>query len=156
MSVTFPSPIRWWRRGGWYAYDANGNRTPDPAVTQIIEDTRAAKGIQPRSFTQEQIQLRLLAVMANEGAKELSEGIALRPSDIDLAFVNGYGFPRLKGGPMHAADTLGLATILTEIKAAHATAGAGSEPAELLAQLAAEGKTFADWQKASAPKGGNS
>ncbi|MFG1266285.1 3-hydroxyacyl-CoA dehydrogenase NAD-binding domain-containing protein, partial [Xanthobacter aminoxidans] len=132
-------------QGGWYAYDANGTRTPDPAVMQIIAEARAAKGIQPRSFTPEQIQLRLLAVMANEGAKELAEGIALRASDIDLAFVNGYGFPRLKGGPMHAADTLGLATILTEIKAAHATGGAGSEPAELLAQLVAEGRTFADW-----------
>ncbi|MFG1240728.1 3-hydroxyacyl-CoA dehydrogenase family protein, partial [Xanthobacter autotrophicus DSM 597] len=95
-------------QGGWYAYDAAGNRTPDPAVTQIIAQARAAKGIVPRAFTQEQIQLRLLAVMANEGAKALAEGIALRPSDIDLAFVNGYGFPRLKGGPMHAADALGL------------------------------------------------
>ncbi|NMN60262.1 3-hydroxyacyl-CoA dehydrogenase, partial [Xanthobacter sp. SG618] len=66
----------------------------------------------------------------------------------DLAFVNGYGFPRLKGGPMHAADALGLATILTEIEAAHATGGAGSNPAPLLVQLAAEGKRFADWQKA--------
>ncbi|WP_024280566.1 FAD-dependent oxidoreductase [Xanthobacter sp. 126] len=141
--------------GGWYAYDAAGNRTPDPAVTQIIAEARAAKGIQPRAFTQEQIHLRLLAVMANEGAKELAEGIALRPSDIDLAFVNGYGFPRLKGGPMHAGDALGLAAILTEIKAAHKTGGAGSEPAELLAQLAREGRTFTDWHKASAPKGGN-
>ncbi|MFG1184450.1 3-hydroxyacyl-CoA dehydrogenase NAD-binding domain-containing protein [Xanthobacter aminoxidans] len=141
--------------GGWYAYDANGNRTSDPAVTQIIAEARAAKGIQPRSFTHEQIQLRLLAVMANEGAKELAEGIALRASDIDLAFVNGYGFPRLKGGPMHAAEALGLPTILTEIKAAHATGGAGSDTAPLLAQLVAEGRAFADWQKASAPKGGN-
>ncbi|MFG1229017.1 FAD-dependent oxidoreductase [Xanthobacter wiegelii] len=135
-------------QAGWYAYDANGNRTPDPAVTQIIAQARAAKGIQPRSFTPEEIQLRLLAVMANEGAKALAEGIALRPSDIDLAFVNGYGFPRLKGGPMHAADALGLAAILAEVQAAHATGGAGSEPAPLLVQLAAEGTTFADWQKA--------
>ena len=134
--------------GGWYAYDANGNRTPDRAVTQIIAQARAARGIQPKSFTQQQIQLRLLAVMANEGAKELAEGIALRPSDIDLAFVNGYGFPRLKGGPMHAADALGLSNILTEVEAAHATGGAGSDPAPLLVQLAAEGTTFADWQKA--------
>ena len=140
--------------GGWYAYDANGNRAPDPAVSRIIEEARAARGIRPRSFTPEQIQLRLLAVMANEGAKELAEGIALRPSDIDLAFVNGYGFPRLKGGPMHAADVLGLPAILTEVEAAHATGGAGSDPAPLLARLAAEGKTFADWQKAGAPKGG--
>ncbi|UJX43979.1 3-hydroxyacyl-CoA dehydrogenase NAD-binding domain-containing protein [Xanthobacter sp. YC-JY1] len=134
--------------GGWYAYDANGNRTPDPAVTLIITQARAANGIQPKSFTPEEIQLRLLAVIANEGAKALAEGIALRPSDIDLTFVNGYGFPRLKGGPMHAADALGLPTILTEIEAAHATGGAGSDPAPLLAELVREGKTFADWQKA--------
>ena len=60
--------------------------------------------VRPARFTPEQIQRRILAVMANEGARVLAEGISLRPSDIDLVFVNGYGFPRLKGGPMFAAD----------------------------------------------------
>lgn len=139
---------------GWYAYDAAGNRTSDPFVRQAIEQARAAKGIVPRSFTPEDIQLRLLAVMANEGAKELAEGIALRSSDIDLAFVNGYGFPRLKGGPMFAADTIGLPAVLAEVQAAHAAGGAGSEPASLLVERAAAGGTFSDWRKAGAPMGG--
>ncbi|MEP9350737.1 3-hydroxyacyl-CoA dehydrogenase NAD-binding domain-containing protein [Xanthobacter sp. KR7-225] len=139
---------------GWYAYDAAGNRMPDAFVTRAIEQARAAKGIVPRAFTPADIQLRLLAVMANEGAKALAEGIALRASDIDLAFVHGYGFPRLKGGPMFAADTLGLPAILAEVQAAHATGGAGSEPAPLLLERAAAGGTFSDWRKAGAPMGG--
>ncbi|QRG09365.1 enoyl-CoA hydratase/isomerase family protein [Xanthobacter dioxanivorans] len=132
---------------GWYAYDAAGNRAPDPLVTQVIEQARAAKGITPRSFTAEQIQRRLLAVMASEGAKVLAEGIALRASDIDLAFVNGYGFPRIKGGPMWAADAMGLKAVLREMESAHAAAGAGSEPAPLLVELATHGGTFAGWHQ---------
>ena len=98
----------------------------------------------------EQIQRRILAVMANEGAKILAEGISLRPSDIDLVFVNGYGFPRVKGGPMFAADERGLAGLLKDVEAAAKAGGAGSEPAPLLIQLAREGRTFADWQRPKA------
>ncbi|MFG1285364.1 3-hydroxyacyl-CoA dehydrogenase, partial [Xanthobacter autotrophicus] len=83
---------------GWYAYDAAGGKSADPVVEALIAEARAEKAIVPRSFTPEQIQRRLLAVMANEGAKALAEGIALRASDIDLAFVHGYGFPRTRGG----------------------------------------------------------
>jgi 3-hydroxyacyl-CoA dehydrogenase len=127
---------------GWYTYDAGGRRRPDPAVADIIAAARADKGVAPRAFTPQAIQRRLLAVMANEGAKALADGTALRASDIDLAFVHGYGFPRLKGGPMWAADQIGLATILDEVEAAHAAGGAGSEPAALLVDLARRGATF--------------
>nr|WP_029005248.1 FAD-dependent oxidoreductase [Azorhizobium doebereinerae] len=134
--------------GGWYDYDGAGHRAGDPAVARVIAAARAARGIVPRSFTPEEIRRRLLAVMANEGAKALAEGIALRASDIDLAFVNGYGFPRLKGGPMFAADAAGLPAVLAEVEAAHAAGGTGSEPAALLVRLAREGGSFAAWQTA--------
>ncbi|MDR6755853.1 3-hydroxyacyl-CoA dehydrogenase [Mycoplana sp. BE70] len=132
---------------GWYAYDAAGKKSVDPVTTQTIEAARAAKDISPRAFTPEEIQRRLVAVMANEGAKVLAEGIALRASDIDLAFVNGYGFPRLKGGPMWAADQIGLTRVLEEVEAAHKAGGTGSEPAPLLTELARSGSTFAAWRR---------
>lgn len=133
---------------GWYAYDAEGKRASDPAVAAIVAEERAKKGLGPREFTADEIQRRILAVMANEGAKELTEGIALRASDIDVALVNGYGFPRALGGPMWAADEHGLAATLAEIDAAHRTGGVGSEPAPLLQTLAASGGTLTEWRRA--------
>ncbi len=130
---------------GWYDY-SSGKPRPDPEVEAIIERERAAKSVSPRAFTPDAIQDRILAVMANEGAKILADGISLRPSDIDLVFTNGYGFPRLKGGPMFSADQRGLPQILEEVRAAAAVGGVGSEPGSLLVQLAREGRTFADWQ----------
>lgn len=130
---------------GWYAYDADGRKRPDPAVADIVAAVRRQKGIAPRAFTSAEIQRRLVAAMANEGAKALADGTALRASDIDLTFVHGYGFPRLRGGPMWAADRTGLTAILAEIRAAHATGGAGSEPSPLLIDLAHRGATFSDW-----------
>ncbi len=88
---------------GWYAYP-DGERTIDPAVTAVIEVARAAKDIVPRVFTEEEIIDRLLKAMVDEGAALLAEGIAARPSDIDLVMINGYGFPAHKGGPMFAAE----------------------------------------------------
>jgi 3-hydroxyacyl-CoA dehydrogenase len=86
---------------GWYAYP-DGKRTVDPEVTEIIEAERAKKSIVARSFSQDEIQQRLLTAMAAEGEALLAEGIAARASDIDLVMVNGYGFPTHKGGPMFA------------------------------------------------------
>ncbi|MEP9380278.1 FAD-dependent oxidoreductase [Aquabacter sp. CN5-332] len=132
---------------GWYAYDTAGKKSVDPRTGEIIAAARAEKSISPRAFAAEDIQRRLVSVMANEGAKELEEGIALRASDIDLAFVNGYGFPRLKGGPMFAADQMGLPEVLREVEAAHAAGGAGSEASALLKDLARTGGSFAQWRK---------
>ena len=87
---------------GWYAY-LEGKRQVDPAVTDIIAQCRAKKGITPRAFTEGRILERLLAAMTEEGRKLLDEGIAARESDIDLVMINGYGFPAHKGGPMFAA-----------------------------------------------------
>lgn len=134
---------------GWYDY-ASGKAQPDPAVDAIIAAEREAAGIAPRRFTPEDIQNRLLAVMANEGAKIVAEGISLRPSDIDLVFTNGYGFPRLKGGPLFAADQRGLGPVLAEVEAAAAAGGVGSEPAPLLRELAENNSTFKEWQRGRA------
>jgi 3-hydroxyacyl-CoA dehydrogenase len=87
---------------GWYAYP-DGKRTIDPNVTLLIEAARAAKGIVPRSFSRANILTRLMSAMVAEGQALLAEGIATRPSDIDLVMINGYGFPAHKGGPMFAA-----------------------------------------------------
>ncbi len=130
---------------GWYDYDG-GKAQPSPEADAIIAEERKRAGVQPTRFTPEQIQRRILAVMANEGARVLEEGISLRPSDIDLVFVNGYGFPRLKGGPMFAADQRGLDAVLADMEEAATVGGAGSEPAPLLVQLAREGSSFAGWQ----------
>jgi 3-hydroxyacyl-CoA dehydrogenase len=131
---------------GWYDYDADGRKRPASVVADIIAAVRISKAIAPRAFTPDQIQRRLIAVMANEGAKVLANGTALRASDIDLVFVHGYGFPRLKGGPMWAADRIGLAAVLDEARAAHAAGGVGSEPAPLLVDLVHRGASFADWR----------
>lgn len=88
---------------GWYDY-AGGEPRIDPEVTALIEAARAAKNIEPRSFTPEEIADRLLKAMADEGSALLAEGIAARSGDIDLVMINGYGFPSHKGGPMFAAN----------------------------------------------------
>jgi 3-hydroxyacyl-CoA dehydrogenase len=137
---------------GWYSY-ASGKPEPDPAVEALIAEARKAAGITPRSFSAAEIQDRLLAVMANEGANILAEGIALRPSDIDLVFTNGYGFPRVKGGPLFAADQRGLGAVLAEVEAAAAAGGAGSEPAPLLRELAENNSSFKEWQRGRATPG---
>ncbi len=132
---------------GWYAYDADSRKTPDPVVAGLVATERVARGVTQRTFTADEIQRRILAVLANEGAKVLADGIALRASDIDVTLVNGYGFPRANGGPMYAADRRGLATVLADVEAAHRAGGVGSEPAPLLVDLARSGGTFAGWRR---------
>jgi len=129
---------------GFYLYP-QGARTgqPDPEVLAIVEAERAKKGITPRSFTPEEIMRRYMAAMVNEGAKVLADGIALRPLDIDVTFLYGYGFPRFRGGPMKHADTVGLATILADIRTFALEDPLFWQPAPLLEKLVAEGKDFA-------------
>ncbi len=134
--------------GGWYRYEQGSSKpVEDPEVADIIAAERAAKGITPREFSDEAIVRRLIAAMANEGAKVLAERIALRASDIDLVFINGYGFPSVRGGPMFAADLTGLDNVLREVEAAAAIGGAGSEPAPLLYELAKAGSSFQQWDR---------
>ena len=87
--------------------------------------------------------------MINEGARILSEGVALRPGDIDVVYTSGYGFPRWRGGPMFYADHIGLDAVVAGLKKYAAQVNAADfEPAPLLARLAAEGSSFAAWQGA--------
>ena len=93
---------------GWYAYQ-DGNRTPirDDAVESLIISYSAENGIPRQKFTAGQISERLLAVLAREGASIVAEGIAEQNADVDMVQINGYGFPRWRGGPMHYAETTG-------------------------------------------------
>jgi 3-hydroxyacyl-CoA dehydrogenase len=101
---------------GFYLYpEGSRSGTPDPEVEAIIEAERTRAGITPRAFTDEEIIRRYMAAMINEGANVVHEGIALRPLDVDVTFLYGYGFPRYRGGPMKYADTVGLPTILADI-----------------------------------------
>ncbi len=97
---------------GWYRYES-GSRTPiaDPAVDEIITQWADRQGTQRREFSAQQIQQSLLAVLANEGACILQEGIAERALDIDMVKIHGYGYPRWRGGPMHTAEQLGVDVI---------------------------------------------
>jgi 3-hydroxyacyl-CoA dehydrogenase len=128
---------------GFYLYpDGARQGTPDPEVLAIIDEERRRAGVTPRLFTQEDILRRYLAAMVNEAANVLHQGIALRPSDIDVVFLSGYGFPRHRGGPMHYADSVGLANILADIRGYAAEDPAFWKPSPLLVQLAESGRTF--------------
>ena len=129
---------------GWYLYP-EGTRTgqPDPAVLAIVDEERRKAGITPRSFTDEQILRRYMAAMVNEGANVLHEGVALRPLDIDVTFLYGYGFPRHRGGPMNYADTVGLPRILEDIRSFATQDPLFWKASPLLETLVNEGKSFA-------------
>ena len=130
---------------GWYRYEA-GNRTPlpDSVTEQLIADYRAAHGITPRKIGDEEIVERCIFALVNEGARILEEGIAARASDIDLVYLNGYGFPLHRGGPMLYADTVGLPQAVRSLRrfAAEPGADASWQPAPLLVRLAEEGRSF--------------
>lgn len=128
---------------GFYLYP-QGARVgqPDPEVLAIVDAERAKKGVTPRQFTPEEIMRRYMAAMVNEGAKVVEEGIALRPLDVDVTFISGYGFPRWRGGPMKWADMQGLDKILVDIQAFEQEDPLFWKPAALLKKLVAEGKNF--------------
>ncbi len=136
---------------GFYLYP-QGARVgqPDPEVLAIVDAERAKKGITPRKFTPEEIIRRYMASMVNEGAKVVEEGIALRPLDVDVTFISGYGFPRYRGGPLKWADMQGLDKILADIKEFEKEDPLFWKPAALLEKLVAEGKNFDSLNKAAA------
>ncbi len=130
---------------GWYRYEA-GRRDPipDPVTEQMIADYRAANGITARQIGDEEIVERCIYALVNEGARILEAGIAARASDIDLVYLNGYGFPAHRGGPMLHADIVGLPNVVRSLRRFAAEPGADPswQPAPLLLQLAEAGKTF--------------
>ena len=129
---------------GFYKYEL-GNRKPipDPEVDAIIEKYRNEIGVKPRPISDEEIVQRCLYALANEGARILEEGIALRASDIDMVYLTGYGFPPYRGGPMFYADSVGLAKVLDAMRGFQkGYQGAQWKPAALLVRLAEAGKRF--------------
>ena len=126
---------------GWYVYE-NGKRRPDAGVTSIIEAEARRGGVQRRSIGAEEIRTRIIAAMVNEGARILGEGMAQRASDIDLVFINGYGWPAWRGGPMFQADRMSLGIILAEVERMQARDGAGWEPAPLLVEMVRSKQLF--------------
>jgi 3-hydroxyacyl-CoA dehydrogenase len=131
---------------GWYRYEA-GKRDPipDPAVEEIVLAGSREMGIARRAIGDQEIVERCVFALANEGARILEEGIALRASDVDLVYLTGYGFPPFRGGPMRYADEVGLYNVVRSMARFAALPHADAafwRPAALLARLAAEGKSF--------------
>jgi 3-hydroxyacyl-CoA dehydrogenase len=133
---------------GWYKYDENRRAIPDPEVAALIEKTARAAGVERRPISAEEIVDRCLYALVNEGARLLEEGIAIRAVDIDIVYLNGYGFPAWRGGPMFYADTVGLKNVLARIEEFEQRHGSDLwAPAPLLKRLAEAGKTFASYDK---------
>jgi 3-hydroxyacyl-CoA dehydrogenase len=129
---------------GFYRYEGR-ERQEDGEVIALAEQLATELGIQRRTISDQEIHDRCLFMLINEGIQLLDEGIALRSGDIDLVWVNGYGFPAWRGGPLHYAERLGLAQVLAGIQGHRQALGAYGEmwlqPAPLLERLVAAGKT---------------
>jgi len=124
---------------GFSIYDASRKPSPDPEVAEIARQV----GVKQRAIGREEIVERCIYALINEGARILEEGIALRAVDIDVVYLNGYGFPAWRGGPMFYADTVGIGTVLARIEEFEKQHGPDLwTPAPLLRQLAESGKTF--------------
>ena len=129
---------------GYYRYES-GSRTPirDPEVEQIIVETSAKLGIERRAIAAQEIIERMIFPLVNEGARILAEGIALRPEDIDVVWINGYGWPAWRGGPMYYADRVGLGIVRDRLAEYARRAGDSTlQPAPLLAERAVAGEGF--------------
>jgi 3-hydroxyacyl-CoA dehydrogenase len=129
---------------GYYDYDENRNAKPSPVTEKIIKDFITKSGANPRTISDEEILERCVYPMINEGAKILEEGKAIRASDIDVVWENGYGWPVYRGGPMFYGDQIGLPKVLDAMKSFQGRMGDDFRPAPLLENLVAEGRKFAD------------
>ncbi|WP_312381699.1 3-hydroxyacyl-CoA dehydrogenase [Stutzerimonas balearica] len=138
-------------RMGYYRY-AEGSRQAehDPEVDALVQQIAERLGYQRRAIGAEEIVERCLLALVNEGAKILEEGIAANSHDVDLVYLNGYGFPADKGGPMAWADAQGVSGIRDRLLALQERFGAHWQPAALIERLAAEGKRFSDVQEGRA------
>jgi 3-hydroxyacyl-CoA dehydrogenase len=132
---------------GYYDYDENRVAKPSPVTEKVINDFIVKSGRNPRKISDEEILERCIYPMINEGAKILQEGKAIRASDVDVVWVNGYGWPVYRGGPMYYGDQIGPEKVLAKMKEFQATMGDDFKPAALLETLVAEGKKFADFKK---------
>ncbi len=132
---------------GWYKYDENRRATPDPEVAELVRKWTTEAKIQQRQISAEEIVDRCVYALVNEGARILEEGFALRAVDIDIIYLNGYGFPAYRGGPMWYADTVGLKKVYDRVLEFQKQHGEIWEPAPLLKQLAEQGKKFSDFTR---------
>ena len=128
---------------GYYDYDENRNAKPSPFTEKVIKEFAARSGVNQRKISDEEILERCLYPMINEGVKLIEEGKAIRSSDIDVIWQNGYGWPVYNGGPMWWGDHVGAGAVLAKMKAFQAQGGDVFKPAPLLEKIVAEGKTFA-------------
>jgi 3-hydroxyacyl-CoA dehydrogenase len=129
---------------GYYDYDENRNAKPSPFTEKVIHDFIVKSGANPRKVSDEEILERCLYPMINEGMKILEEGKAIRASDIDVVWQNGYGWPVYRGGPMWYGDQIGPAKVLEKMKEFQAKMGDQFKPAASLEKLVADGKKFSD------------
>jgi 3-hydroxyacyl-CoA dehydrogenase len=128
---------------GWSKYDENRKPSPDPETAALVEQIAREAGIPRRVISREEIVDRIVFALINEGARVLEEGIALRPVDIDIVYLNGYAFPAWRGGPMFYADTVGLKNVVARIEEFQKQHGPDLwTPAPLMKRLAESGKGF--------------
>ena len=130
--------------GGFYDYDPERRATPSPIAQQAILDVSSRQGRTRRVIGDQEILERCLYPMINEGAKILEEGIASRASDIDVVWINGYGWPVYRGGPMFYADQVGARTIVDRLQIYAADGADELAPSPLLMRLASEGGRLQD------------
>src|SRR5580704_13827862 len=134
-------------RAGWYKYDDQRRAAPDPVVADLVRKWVAEAGVVQRQISAREMTDRCLYALVNEGARILEEGYALRASDIDIIYLNGYGFPAHRGGPMWYADTVGLKQVYERVCEFHKQHGENWRPAPLLKELAEQGNTFSHFGK---------
>jgi 3-hydroxyacyl-CoA dehydrogenase len=130
--------------GGFYDYDEKRNATPSPVAEKAVLDFSAKQGVTRRPISDDEIRDRCILAMVNEGAKILEEGKAQRASDIDTVWINGYGWPAYRGGPMFYADEIGLPKVLVRLRELQAGHGDDFRPEPLIERLVAEGRGFKD------------
>ncbi len=123
---------------GFYLYDENRNKSPDPEVEAIIRKFAEAKQIRLRDISKEEILERCLYPMINEGFKILEEGMAIRASDIDIVWINGYGWPAYEGGPMFYGSLVGFDKILDWLKKMEQELGSEFKPSSYLEKVVNE------------------
>jgi 3-hydroxyacyl-CoA dehydrogenase len=133
---------------GWSRYDENRQSSPDPETAALIEQAAREAGIERRAIGRDEIVDRTIFALVNEGAHLLGEGIALRAADIDVVYLNGYGFPAWRGGPLFYADTVGLKRVLDRIEEFRERHGGDLwAPAPLLRSLAESGSSFGEFDR---------
>lgn len=129
---------------GWYRYPEGSKvGVEDPEVLALIDEERRCAGVTPRSIGEDEILKRYLAAMINAGADVVNDGIALRPLDVDVVLMLGYGFPRYRGGPMAYADDMGLPKVLADVQHFAEDDEHFWRPSPLLVRLVGEQRNFA-------------